>query len=212
MCRCFTIAYSAGMTTSLMARAGRMEAGGWVSLYRWIFRRPRTSAGATAFAYTMPTVALYWAFIGVSAAETIGVDFLLHRWPVARVILLVLGLWGVIFMLGMLASMKVNPHEAGPDGLVVRNGVMFSARLGWADMAGISLQVTNLDTSKTFQMLGGVLHVAVTSQTNLHVELREPVVVSLPDRDEEITSLRFWADDPQALLALARQYRKDPVR
>lgn len=154
----------------------------------------------------MPMVAVYWAFIGmVSAVEVIAVDFLLHRWPVPRVILLVVGLWGVVFMVGMLASMKVNPHVAGPDGLVVRNGVFFDERFAWADVAGIAQKVCNLDRSRTFQAVDGALHVAITSQTNLVLTLREPRVVRLPDRDEKITELRFWPDEPAPLLPLARQ-------
>jgi len=189
-----------------------METGSWVSLYRWIARKPRTSAGANAFPYTMPTVALYWTFIGVSAVETVAVDFLLHRWPVPRSALLALGLWGVVFMVGMLASMKVNPHEVSPDALVVRHGSTFTARFTWSAIGDLRQQTHTLPTSRTFQSADdGALHVAVTGQTNLVLTLHEPHDVELPDRDTRITELRFWADDPSAVVALARGHLSNTV-
>lgn len=191
-------------STSLISRALRMEAGGWRSLYRWIAKKPRTSPGATAFAYTMPVVALFWTFIGVSVVEVVAVDFLLHRWPIARIALLLLGLWGVVFMAGMLAALKVNPHEVGPEGLVVRNGIFFDERLPWSNIASIGQRLDNLDSSKSFQMDGTALHVVIGSSTNLVVTLHEPIVVRLPDRDQEITELRFWADEPAQLQKRAK--------
>lgn len=51
----------------------------------------------------------------------------------------------------------------------------------------------------------GRLGVAVGSQTNVAVELREPVTVVRPlGRRAEATEIRFFADDPGAALTALR--------
>jgi voltage-gated potassium channel Kch len=51
---------------------------------------------------------------------------------------------------------------------------------------------------------GAVLSVVVLSQTNVDVLLRHPTAVTLPNGSEQtITELRFFADDPDSLVARA---------
>lgn len=179
------------------------EAEGWVSLARWITRRPRVPAGATAFPNSAPIVPLLIAFAVVSAIEVVVVDLIVQRWPVVRIICLVLGIWGVTFMLGMLASARMTPHAVGPAGLLVRSGTAVRQAVGWAQIESITAKTYVREQSKSIQVDGPVLYLVMQSATNVAVRLREPVTVRLPDRDVEVIEIRFHADDPAALVAAA---------
>jgi hypothetical protein len=193
-----------GKQRSIVRRGLAAEAGGWISLGRWITRRPRVPAGATPFANSGPIVPVLIAFTVVSAIEVVVVDLIVHRWPVIRVLCLVLGIWGVTFMLGMLASARMNPHAVGPAGLLVRSGTAVRQAVGWAQIEEVRAQTYVREKAKPIQLDGPVLNLVVQSATTVVVRLREPVVVRLPDRDAEVTEIRFHADDPAALVAAAR--------
>ena len=182
------------------------EAGGWVSLGRWIGRRPPVPLNALPFPYSGPTTPLLIAFTIVSAVEVVVVDLIVQRWPVPRIILLVLGVWGVTFMLGMLASVRMNPHAVGPDGILVRSGTAVRQSLPWAIVESVTARQHVLENAKSIQVIDGAVHLVVQSATNVAVKLREPVTVTLPTGDVEVTEIRFHADDPQALVAATREH------
>jgi len=51
---------------------------------------------------------------------------------------------------------------------------------------------------------GVTVDVGVLKQTRVDVALRRPTTVQLPGGSEEIAGLRFYVDDPAALVAAAR--------
>lgn len=195
-----------GKKKSWVRRGLAAEAAGWISLGRWLTRRPRVPSGATAFPNSGPIVPLLIAFTVVSAIEVVVVDVIVHRWPVIRIICLVLGVWGVTFMLGMLATARMTPHAVGPSGLLIRSGTAVRQVVGWAQVEHIGTRTDVLEKGKSIQVDGPVLSLVVQSATTVAVRLREPVVVRLPDRDVEVSEIRFHADDPAALVAAARSH------
>ena len=73
------------------------------------------------------------------SVEVVVVDLIVHRWlPAARLPLLVLGLWGVTFMVGLLFGMLVRPHAVGPDGLRIRSGSEVDLPLRWDEIAAVT--------------------------------------------------------------------------
>ncbi|PZF79776.1 hypothetical protein [Jiangella anatolica] len=194
---------------TLFQKASAYEAGVWRSLYVWLARRPRVpEAGATPFGYLEPVSLVIWMFIGGSVIEVVVVHFILP-WPIAQAIALIIGIWGLIWMLGYAAALRVHPHAVGPTGLWVRNGAVVDVPLRWEDIDAIRIQKRTLPESKTVQVAdgedGAVLHVAVSGQVNVHLVLFDPVTVQLLDGPVTFTELRFWADDPKGLVILARQ-------
>lgn len=195
---------------SLFQKAVAFEAGVWRSLYVWLARRPRVpEPGATAFGYLEPVSLILWVFIVGSAIEVVVVHFIIP-WPVVQIIALVIGVWGLLWMLGYAAALRVHPHAVGPTGLWVRNGSTVDIPLRWTDIDAIRIQKRTLPESKTVQVAGGedgtVLQVAMSSQLNVHLVLFEPVTVELLDGPVTFTELRFYADDPKRLVTLAREY------
>ena len=198
-----------GSHTSTARRAARsalaMEAKGWESLFRWIARKPDIPSGATGFGYSAPLMPILIVFIVLSAVEIPILDLILHPWPVPRIIALVLGVWGVTFMLGMLAGFRVNPHVVGPDGLRIRSGTRVDIPIAWDDVESIRLRRHGLESSRAIQVTGTddakTLHVVVQSETGIELALRRPITVSLPSG----AAVNFYADDPAALIARARE-------
>ena len=182
----------------------------WRSLYRWIFRRPlRLEPGTTTFSYADVVTPVIIGFIVVSAIE-IPVLHLILPWQGARVILFILGVQGLLWMIGLLASLRVHPHVIGTSGLRVRNGSSIEIHLPWDAIAEIRTRMRSLPTGKTLQFDAAdtsILSIAMSSQTNIDVVLREPMAVRLPKGvSEPITELRFFADDHRGLAEGAREH------
>lgn len=195
--------------SALVRTVVSFELGVWRSLYRWTARLPRGPAGAETFGYAGPATPLIFAFIGLSVVE-IPVAHLLLPWQTARIVVLVVGVWGLTWMLGFLASLKTYPHVVGDSGLRIRHGTAVDITVPWDAIASIGVRHRDLPSSRTVQLSridsGTVLHVGISSQTNVDVALRHPVTVPLPKGDEPVAAVRFYADDARALVARARRH------
>lgn len=183
------------------------------SLLRWVTRRPDIPVGAAGFGYDARTRLLLVVFIVVSAVEVVALDLILHRWPAVRLPLLVVGIWGVVWMLGLLATHLVRPHTVGPHGARVRDGMDLDLDLPWDVVHAVGRRTQTHDEKppRIIEEEGGrVLVVAVSNETNLQVTLEQPMVLPLPGlpgvRGEAVTKVRFWADDPRAYLDEVRRH------
>ena len=59
--------------------------------------------GASGFAYHSPVLTILMIFIVLSAIEIPIIDLIVHPWPWVRIPLLILGIWGVTWMIGLAA-------------------------------------------------------------------------------------------------------------
>jgi hypothetical protein len=111
--------------------------------------------------------------------EVVALD-LLVPWPRQwlRVVLLILGVWGALLVLGMLAGVIVHPHTAGPSGLRVRYGAGLDVRIPWDAVAG-ARRVRRSRDGRTVQVEEATLHVVVSNQTTVEVTLNRDVTVAL---------------------------------
>jgi hypothetical protein len=177
------------------------------SLLRWILRHPAVPAGATPFSSVGVISALLWVFVVVSAVELFVVHVVVP-WATPRLVLDVLGVWGLFWMLGLLASFKVNPHLVADTGLHVRRGHSLDIVVPWQAIASMRVRERGLDTGRGLQRETGedgtVASVVIASRTNVDVTLRHPLVVPLPSGPEPVIEIRFFADDAPALVKAAR--------
>lgn len=192
----------------MVVRALKAELRIYESLWRFVARRPAIARGARGFSYHRPVLMVLWIFIGLSAFEIPIIDLIVHRWPPVRIAMLVLGVWGVTWMLGLLCAMLTRPHTVGPDGIRVRQGLELDVPLAWDDIASIAI-TRRVDEPKSPRVADGVLSVRQQNETNVEIELEGPTVVRLPGRApkggaHEVRVVRFWADDPKAVLEAAR--------
>ena len=183
-------------------RATMMELRGYQSIYRFVFRRPKVPAGGVGFGYHRPVLPILIVFVVVSALEMLVVDLIVRRWPYIRLPLLILSVWGIIYMLGLLFVMLVRPHAITADGIRVRYGSEIDIPIAWEDVCSITRRkrVNNDKQPKVTSDENGdaSLHMRIQNETNIEVRLNRPVSVRLPHGTETVSRVNLYADDPKA--------------
>ena len=184
--------------------AMEFEASVWTSIAAWILRKPRVPPGATAHPYLGAVSTVLWVFIVLSAVEIPIFDLLLQPWPWVRIPVLLLGIWGLTFMIGFLLSMLVNPHAVGDEGIRVRHGARIDIAIPWENVRAVTLDQRGYEKSTAVQVDGTVLSICLISETNVRIELDGPLTVDLPAGPTVVTEIRCRVDDAGAFVRDAR--------
>jgi hypothetical protein len=197
----------------MIRRAVRYELAMWRSLFRWVLRRPVDGDGVP-FGNAARAAPLLWMFIGLSAAE-VPILHLILPWPIVQAISLAVGAYGVLWMVGLLAALKVHPHLVGPAGLRIRSGLSYDFTVPWDAVATIRHRYRSAPPGGSVQVddVGGrpVLLLGGSGQTALDLVLREPREVPLRKAaGRPVVEIRFNADDPEALVLEARRHTGAP--
>lgn len=195
---------------AFLHRAWVAELRVYSSIARAIARRPAVPKGGTGIGYHRPVLTVLFIFISLSAVEIPILDLIVHQWPVVRITLLVLGIWGVTWMVGLLCAMLMRPHAVGPDGVRVRSGLELDVPIGWADIASIAIS-RRVDEPKQPRVIGSEYAERMQDETNIEIELERPVAIRLPGLAPKggthpVDRIRLWADDPRAFLDAARPF------
>ena len=199
---------------ALAREALLMELALYRSLARWIARRPDVPSGATPIYYAQLVGPMLWLWIFGSATEAVVVEVVLRQidagWAHAiRLPLLVIGIWGVLWMLGLMASFRVRPHLLSAERLLIRSG----ART-WVDVPLGAIATTRANGHelpgllKSLHAEDALLLVGVSSQTNLELVLTEPTKLRTSAGEMLADRVGLWVDDPRAVTA---QLRNTPV-
>ena len=180
------------------------------SLARWLARRPdHGGPDDQPVGYARTVTPVMWLWILASAAE-LPLVHVLVPWHGVRIALLVVGVWGLVWMVGLLASLSVYPHLLGPERLRVRYGASHDISLPWDAVASVSSKQEDLDSTVwTLQPQetdeGTQLRVGTSGKVNVHLRLRRPTVVSTAKGDLEVVRLSFFADEPRDVATRVRE-------
>ena len=190
----------------LLRRALRYELSMWRSLYRWVFRRP--GLPGERFPYADVITPVIWAFIVVSAIE-VPVAHLLVPWPAVKQVLLVVGIYGLLWMVGMLAGYRVNPHTVDDAGLHIRHGGTVHVFVPWDAIGAVRMRRRSYEGSRSIRVEGEgperALAFAMGGQTTLDVVLCRPLpLLSFRGDPEPVGVVRLHADDEKALAVRLR--------
>lgn len=192
----------------LLRRSVSLELAGWRGIGRAIARRPTVPAGASAHSWDRPIRAVLVTFLVVSALEVVIVDIVVQRWPAVRLPLLVVGIWGVLFMVGMLLANRTRPHAVGPQGLRIRSGGDVDIELPWSIIESVERRRRPLAEAPTFSLTGEgerqALNIVVQDGTHIDVDLVRPTLLRLPQGEVVVSSVRFAVDEPAAFLDAVR--------
>lgn len=194
---------------NLLWRAVKIEARGYQSMYRMVFRRPRVPKGANGFGYHANVLTVLIVLTVISALELVVVDLIVRQWPYVRIPMFVLGVWGVIYMLGMLCGMLTRPHAIGPEGLRVRDSTEVDLDLPWEVVAAVEWRTVNLTEKRpkvTVDNGQRTFSLRVQNETNIEVELERPLTLRLPHGTETVDRIAFYVDDPKAYMTRMRDY------
>lgn len=193
---------------ALLRRAVVFELRLYRSLLRWIARRPDVK-GDEVFGYARAVTPVLWLWIFASAIE-IPFFHLLIPWESVRIAGLALSAWGLIWMVGFLASLQVYPHLLGDSTLRVRHGASVDIRIPLETVAKVARDRRDLESTVwTLQPReterGTDLQVGVSGQVNVHLTFKRPLTVPTPKGPMVIAELSFLTDDPAALVARVRR-------
>ena len=180
------------------------------SLARWVARRPDVPRGATPIGYSRLVAPMLWMWIFGSAVEVAVVEVVLRHldkpWAATlRAPLLVLGIWGVVWMLGMLASYRVRPH--------LLDGAELRARSGTRTWLALPLEAVESTRPVEHELPGVIrsLHVdgalalvGVGSRTNLEMVLAGPTTMPTSKGEVTVSRVGIWVDEPREVAAQIR--------
>lgn len=130
-------------------------------------------------------------------------------WEPAKLVLLVVGAWGLLWMLGYIAAIRVFPHLIDDEGLHIHHGAGLDLLLRWDQIAAVRADRDRVPTNKPIQFDGDgdqrIAKVAILKQTRIAVELCGPTRLDHPDGNEHVTAVKLYVDDPRGFLAAATQ-------
>lgn len=180
------------------------------SLARWVARRPDVPRGAQSVGYARLVAPMLWLWIFGSAVEVVVVEVVLRHldqpWAEAvRLPVLVLGVWGVLWMLGMLASLRVRPHLLTESGLVLRSGAR-----SWVAVPLHAVESTRTvehelpGVIRSLHIDGPLVLIGAGSRTNLELVLAAPTRLSTSKGEVAATRVGVWVDEPRQVAALLR--------
>ncbi|WFE38290.1 hypothetical protein [Micromonospora sp. WMMD998] len=198
----------------LARRVVAYEWGMWRSLARWTLRRPYPVApGAATLAYVGGVQPILLAFLVLSTIEIPILDVILRHTvdsPTIRHAAIGIGVWGVLWMVGLMASLRLHPHVVDDTGLRLRNGTSLDLTIPWDAVAAVSVRRRSLTSSRAYRYDEDdptVLNLGVGSQTAVDLVLRAPRSVPLPNGPSApVREIRLYADDPVALVDRARRH------
>jgi hypothetical protein len=182
----------------------RYEVRLWIALFRWIFRRPAPiPPGSVRFHYSGAVLAILIAFLVVSALE-IPILHLLLPWATVRIVSLAVGCYGLFWMFGLLATMRVYPHLVGDEGIRIRNSITMDLPIAWGDVRAVRSRGRSLPPEGKTQFEDGVLSFGMAGGTTVDIVLERPLTLPVEKtRGEPVTEIRFHADTPDDLVAAA---------
>jgi len=191
-------------------RATLMELRGYQSICRFVFRRPKVPAGAEGCSYHKSIFAIMIVFIVVSAIEVVLVDRIVSRWTYVRIPLLIISIWGLVWMLGLLFGMLVRPHAIGPDSIRVRYGSEVDIPIAWNDIYSVTHRKQAIQDRQPKVTIddNGVakLHMRIQNETNIEVRLERPVRLKLPHGTGTVATVKLYADDPKRFMDAVRSH------
>ncbi|GAA1911989.1 hypothetical protein [Nocardioides hwasunensis] len=180
-----------------------------VALYRqlgrWITRRPDVPSEATPVPYAQLAMPVVWLFVLGSAVEVVAVDLVLSRWlTFLRVPFLVVGIWGVVWMLGLMASYRMRPHLVTDDAIHVRHLAVTDIVVPLEVIDHV--RVADVDESgvRAVRLVDDRLLVLVSGRTNLQLSLRAGTTLATPLGEVSPGSVGLWVDEPREVASLLR--------
>lgn len=174
------------------------------TLFLVLARKQHIPRGAAPFGYTKGTMAFPVAIVVASLVE-LGVVHVLVPWAWLQILLLVLTIWGIVFVLGPFASRAAHPHLVTGEALELR----------WGHRSVLSTPLTNVrsveplvDHAPTQPAADGTRLILTQFQsTNVRIVFEQPVASDPPVPQRHLPAgfraaeAALYVEDPAAFVA-----------
>ena len=198
-----------------LLRPAVAELRAFCSLIVAVLRKRQVPRGSQWFGYTRGSMAFPTVMIVLSLVELVIVHILVP-WVWLQVVLLVLAIWGVLFLLGLVATRVVHPHFVADETLHLRWGhrTVLSAPL-----TSIVSAVPHANHKHTQpQIEGESLILSQFQSTNVIIKFAEPVAAAAPVSKKELpedfhaTEVLLHVDDLDSFLQAVRPLSDEVTR
>lgn len=165
-----------------------------LALLSW--RKPAdVPEGAIGFAYHRYLAPMIWVLLALQTIELSVVHLLVMLWtPTVAWVLLALSVWGALWIVALLKSLRLRPVLLTDKGVRVRAGLLIDVLVPFDRIAAVCgpSDVTEVKAKTT-------LNAALLSWPDIVFHLHEPMRVSGPlGRERLIDKVAFKLDDPAA--------------
>lgn len=189
-----------------VAKVVGMELGLFRSMWRWIRRRPDVAPGQQTMSYGSEIRPIMWIMVFLAPLEILVIELLLP-WETARIVLLVLAIYGTVWVLGFLGALSSRPHVVGNGNLKLRFVHFVSVSIPLRGEVSVK-KARHSGYKKSVNIHDGILAMPIGDSTNLTLTLSAPVMVRPKPGapEQEISEVRFSADDPEKALELLQSH------
>ncbi|MGW0521544.1 hypothetical protein [Crossiella sp. NPDC003009] len=171
------------------------------ALWHRLRGRRLVPAGARTIDYAGGLAAPLLVAVAAAVIEIVAGE-LLVPWLWLRLVLLAIGAYGLLWVLGLLAATRVYPHAVGPAELRLRFACFTEVVVPLIKLGAVRKEFCGRH-ERMIEVDGGTLSFASLGTTGVLVELTEPHEVDLGKRGRHrIERIRLHADDPAAAVAV----------
>lgn len=182
-----------------------MELRLWGALGLWLrraLRRPARDEAEFGYHRRSPLGALVWMALFTAPVELLAWELLIP-WAWLRLALLIGSLYGLLWIAGFAASLRVLPHRIDPDGLRLRYGLFADGAIPYDAIEGVALerhQPPERRDGLRFSPRRTIAYLAVGGRTDVTLTLRTPRAVRGPFKaPSPVRMICLAADEPERL-------------
>ena len=196
-----------------------LEARLWTTLIRWLARRGPSGPAVFPYARRSP-LGLLVGFVALTTPLELLLWELLIPWTWLRVALFVLGIYGLAWVVGLYASLRIYPHELGDRSLRVHHGLLATAWIPYEAIGAIEIeqrsapkQNEGVQIVRSDRETGGAstpvaAFVAVGGKTDVTLALTHPLTIErLFGPSAPVTTIHLAVDDPAGFVAAVERAR-----
>lgn len=159
-------------------------------------RRHGVPPGAVAIPYDRDLRPMAVAFLGLAVVELAVVE-LAVPWATVRWVLLVAGVWTLLFVAGVAAANVVRPHVVTGEVLRLRSATFADVRVPLDRVASVAVR-RRPAPDRTISVADAELVLGISGSTGVEVRLTGPTTTGLGRGSATVGVVRFAADDPAA--------------
>lgn len=186
------------------------ELGIATAVVRTLRGRAEVAPGETPLAYGRDQLAFIVVMCGVSVGEIL-VFGLLVPWEWLRVVALVVGVYGMFWVLGFYCAMRTRPHVVGRGRVELRCAHLSSVRVPLEAIELVRESLTSTST-RNLHLDAEVLTVTLSGTTTMELVLRDGTRLDVKGSVEPVSLVRFSCDDQESARAVLRGAIPGPAR